>query len=261
MRPGLEALARTMHDLASAMPGIHTKIYNPYLKSPDMLVEHEGKQYRPLVFTLTRGRSDPVHYVFSYLRDQHTIYFVRKQDQLVEVESPLLDSFAAVFWSVARDAEHVYHGERRARSIKHPTRFRLFEPEAHLYFDGEYYYDDRLAIVPLDAPTLALVELSPAHRLRSWSVYNDYLASIHRPLQPFECSLIYSYYLVDRNGLYKRNPTTHHIWPIESEKVSALLRAPLSEDGQDLMTFVEKNPHVRSYDWLAATTVSHSSNT
>jgi hypothetical protein len=234
------------------VPGLHTKLWQPYLKSPDMLVEHEGKQYTPLVFTMTRGRSDPIQYVFNYLRDEDTIYYVRKADQLALVKSPLLDSFVAVFWYVARDAKHVYRSGKRARSIRHPTRFRLFEPEAHIYFDDELYYDDRLAIVPLDAPSFALVEMSPAHRLRSWNYYNGYLASQKLPPVPFECSTMYSNYLVDRNGLYKRNPTTHSIWPIELEKVKALLRAPLSEDGEDLMTFVEKHPHVHGYEWLAA---------
>jgi hypothetical protein len=222
-----------------------------------MVVEHEGKQYTPLVFTMTRGRSDPIHYVFNYVRDEHAIYLVNaKQDRLIAIKTPLVDSFAAVFWSVARDAKHVFRGARRARSIKHPTEFRLFEQEAEMYFDGELYYDRDLAIIPVDAPTFALVEKSSEHRLRSWSSYNEYLASQKLPPVPFECSSIYSNYLMDRNGLYQRNGTTQSIWAIEPQKVAAMLRAPLSEDGEDVMTFIEKNPHVRSYEWLAAALAS-----
>ena len=234
------------------MSHVHTNLSNPYLSDPDLLVEVEGRCFRPVVFVLTRGRSARAHYVFNYLRDDEAVYFVRKTGVnppvLKRVRAADLASFTAVTWYVGRDARRVFFQNVRKR-VADPVRFHPIDEEVRLFSDGVQCYGQYLEPLDVDAATFRLIPKCPASRERVWRVYNSYLAGLGKEELPFEYAARCSAYACDVRHLY-RHGSTGDLSALADDAVRAMLVTQTGTGNEDVLRFLEADAVARGFDWV-----------
>ena len=206
-QPGLEGPVSSMHH-----PGPCPASTRALATIPQ--VSGHGRRARGQAVHAARLHDDPgpkrSHSLRLQLRPRRaarSISSTSRRTSSIAIKSPLVDSFAAVFWGVARDAKHVFRGARRARSVKHPTEFRLFEQEAEIVLRRRALLRPR----PRHHPARRADLCARREELGASSSQLELLQRLPGVTKAsagaIRVLLDLSNYLMDRNGLYQRNGT------------------------------------------------------
>jgi hypothetical protein len=239
------------------MSKVHRDITNPYVRDPDSIVVFEGKEYRPVVFTMTKGRSVPIHYIFNYVHDDTNVYFVHKtksahQPRLKVLKRAVLRDFLAVHWYVGFDGRYVYHNDRSCPKVKNPAAFHLVDEELYMYKDDEVFYDRYVRVMDVDYDTFEAVPMRSARREQIHTQGTAYWASQGLDISKLtlEHALCYGALALDKNGLYWRNVTIHVFEPLNHEEIAEFCRKK-NDDYEDLRCFIKENPRYLEYAWIS----------
>lgn len=227
-----------------------------YLKTADDRVKFQEKIYIPLYFTLKRARSEPIHYVYNYISDGENVFYV---DHFKTKNLPTLkllknikpSEFVPIHWYIAKSEKFVFHNDKRVRGVKNVEKFDRLNDEMSLYFDGELYYDRFVKPLPFDYSTFQLVPYTSETREKYWKKYNDYLISRGLKALPIECAGLYSEYMLDQNGLYRRYAQAgDDIVKLSSDQIQKLFDLQSEEKNPDLIAFIEEHPEFKKFEWF-----------
>jgi hypothetical protein len=235
----------------------HRDISNPYLRDPDATIVYEGKHYRPVVFTMVKGRSVPIHYIFNYVADNTNVYFVRKTKsahppRLKMLKGTIPRDFRALHWYVGSDGRRVYHNDKSCPKVKNPAAFHLVDEELWMYKDTGAFYDRYVRIMDVDFDTFEAVPMRPGHREQIHAQATAYWASQGLDVQKLtlEHALCYGVLALDQKALYKRNVTIHVFEPLSREEITEFCQRK-NDDYEDLRCFIKENPQCLEYPWVS----------